>query len=1600
MEDVLDFSNFELIGNNVVIIPISQVSISGTSTLVTVTSQDILNADISNGNEFFDLNEILTFNFDMNMDEACPMNNAITINHATYWGLKDITSLSNYCDKTESTKSISFSNDAPDLSISSTINTSLDGCIGYNSNALEHTFNLINNGEGTLENLSFSVIGYYNNLVAFDADQILYQINGDPSALITPDDVEEIRDTYSCFGTIPSDKNLKTVADLSVPVSLSPGDTLKLFVQSYACCPTSCVHNYRSHDLRLVSINYEDACDNIFSENTFNSNVSKFNWTSSLVSPSNFFENSSTQYAFIDIFNGDFADFIMADNALFELEVILPGGIDLGNTGTANEIQWVGGETNPGNAIFSELTDDRFTIQWDMTSENYEGGVIQFPMDLDCSENIDGNPLIVNLYVIPKVGCASGDCKIPVVCESINISTGCPGICTDGGVNHIYYDFYRFNIDEADADNNGCPDTDNDCDGILSSLDTDEIAAPAFDTTSIRRYRALEGDTLISDVLSVVKIGDAGEFRRIKILDDFGSNAERNKFVPFGADVSYTDQSEGITYTQNISASWVTGGFEIRIKPSEFGLNNGTHRFSDNDTIQAKIYYGLRNYSTTATINRSVQNIVYGLTANNFNNSPKYSCSDYAGNITQISIDYNRKNAGNVTIKACDVNDIAVDLNLLVGKTTNTQFFPNEYRNIGFLDSFALRVIDTYEFIDAGIAIESIYNLDGDTIPVLPTEIIVGTGYTDYIFDLEDPLNNSLLSHNGGPIFPGDESYVIKIIANASPTCNVTNNIYEDFDPENVASFARFQKHHYLNSNTYTLKDISRITKAQIADLEMSSLDQIEPFSNNQMLWSLNIQNKDNNQDADFVWLYVESLGSIDQSSISLIEDNNGTLTTLALNANGFYELGEIQKKKSVSYLIQADVFNCQKDSLTVYTGHRCDEYPSSTADAKEECFEEFTVYVQPENARVSSIITPLASSPDPSDGNTLYGSSEITMCEPFPVEIKIVSGQLEPIDDVILSVPPIGNGIEYVANSGYIWYDRNGDGNLEAFGEDGIDDLGSNDDERIPFDTTFDQQLVNTNGTGNNFIFNIQALTQGSGLFDWLTGNQNIPGVKNIPQNIVYVRYEMQTTCDVVIGTPITAQVFANRALCGGPARGNGELRSGFNMKIAGAVTPYSTTNNTITLNDINSCGDTNGVNFTFTKKGNSPISAKDSVVVFLPSGVEFESFSSNSGDQNIDPIPSISSSAIGQFLKWPVPQSLANNETIDFEILVKNTTMSCNTFEIRMEVQTVISIECRDIICSETKINAGSAIADLEIELPTFSIIVEQLDFVSGTLYEGEIEILNSSNIDHENDLTIELYKYDGTGLITGSPLHTITIDELDANATENINFSFNSTEDIASGVIAILPNLNDNCFCSMPDPSDRNFENYPYSFKTPNLPVELISFSGTVENCKVKLTWETALEENFSHYEILKFTPNNGPLHLIKRIEGEFPLGGYYEFIDHDIYNTRSVYYQLKMVDLDGSYELSKLLTLDLDCESSSIQVFPNPIKSSHDLQIEFDHLSDEVIFIIDINGRILKEIILDHDALNIGKISIPITGFSPGIYMVKTANNISTKFIVTH
>ncbi len=172
---------------------------------------------------------------------------------------------------------------------------------------------------------------------------------------------------------------------------------------------------------------------------------------------------------------------------------------------------------------------------------------------------------------------------------------------------------------------------------------------------------------------------------------------------------------------------------------------------------------------------------------------------------------------------------------------------------------------------------------------------------------------------------------------------------------------------------------------------------------------------------------------------------------------------------------------------------------------------------------------------------------------------------------------------------------------------------------------------------------------------------------------------------------------------------------------------------------------------------------------------------------------------------------------------------------------------------------------------------------------------------------------------------------------------------------------------------------------------LPVELLYFNAKALSKSNLLTWATASERNASHFEVEVSTDGIHFITIGKReAAGNSQTALNYAFEDMDIL-ANQMYYRLKIVDLDGTFEYSKVKIVNRSGKYTfDAVVYPMPAKQDITVEITSSVASyATTISILDMTGKLVMQ---TQVALTpgISKTLIDVSPLQSGNYFVKINN----------
>lgn len=137
----------------------------------------------------------------------------------------------------------------------------------------------------------------------------------------------------------------------------------------------------------------------------------------------------------------------------------------------------------------------------------------------------------------------------------------------------------------------------------------------------------------------------------------------------------------------------------------------------------------------------------------------------------------------------------------------------------------------------------------------------------------------------------------------------------------------------------------------------------------------------------------------------------------------------------------------------------------------------------------------------------------------------------------------------------------------------------------------------------------------------------------------------------------------------------------------------------------------------------------------------------------------------------------------------------------------------------------------------------------------------------------------------------------------------------------------------------------------------PVTLSDFKSKKVKDKVLLTWETQSEVNFSHFVLERSTDSKTFNEVAKIKAAKISGGSAYNYTDTPEAAT-TIYYRLKMVDMDGSFVYSKIISEGFDAANTPLLVYPT-IATQNRIEVIFKKVSEFAqIKIYNIMGQLVS------------------------------------------
>jgi uncharacterized repeat protein (TIGR01451 family) len=138
---------------------------------------------------------------------------------------------------------------------------------------------------------------------------------------------------------------------------------------------------------------------------------------------------------------------------------------------------------------------------------------------------------------------------------------------------------------------------------------------------------------------------------------------------------------------------------------------------------------------------------------------------------------------------------------------------------------------------------------------------------------------------------------------------------------------------------------------------------------------------------------------------------------------------------------------------------------------------------------------------------------------------------------------------------------------------------------------------------------------------------------------------------------------------------------------------------------------------------------------------------------------------------------------------------------------------------------------------------------------------------------------------------------------------------------------------------------------------LPVQLISFTGQLNNNSVQLKWKVTDAKSFERFEIERSIDGR----IYARIGIRSFINSIDDYTANDNVSTlqsNHIFYRLKLVDVDGKFSYSKIISFNISAQNR-FMVYPNPARTEMYVSITSNKNENLQLRITDASGKVISD-----------------------------------------
>jgi hypothetical protein len=208
-----------------------------------------------------------------------------------------------------------------------------------------------------------------------------------------------------------------------------------------------------------------------------------------------------------------------------------------------------------------------------------------------------------------------------------------------------------------------------------------------------------------------------------------------------------------------------------------------------------------------------------------------------------------------------------------------------------------------------------------------------------------------------------------------------------------------------------------------------------------------------------------------------------------------------------------------------------------------------------------------------------------------------------------------------------------------------------------------------------------------------------------------------------------------------------------------------------------------------------------------------------------------------------------------------------------------------------------------------------------------------------------------------------------------------------DAGARTVAMVDGTNSSFITLATAGANNGFRGVAFTPGSTVLPIKLTSFKGEAQGRNNRLTWATSSEVNFKEFVVERSADGKSFVAVGSPVSTKgVSTGSNYSFIDFNG-AAGTLYYRLKSVDNDGTFEYSDVIAIKSSlAQTENVVIYPNPTTGPLTVQ-HAAGLEKATISLIDLGGKEIKLLNIEKNSTS---TSLDLTELKAGVYFIQVLN----------